>query len=275
MHNFNRPTEEINKKMYAEDLYISHRELQTAEELEDIDYMPNSSPLPDIPPLAREYILGMGTTRPPEAEYRAEFERRPPAMGMDVRAIEEIVEHSRNPNLLPVQRRRLLSLLRSSMLRSLIPCSGCTTVEQLCDILKAELSSGVPSPVPSWYVYSTTTMGPRRIGYYSCSSRECYKTEHFDTPPYQKCSGCSVPPYCSKECQKLDWKARHKAICKQAKEQRDKTAKVGKMMQMLSDMSMSGQGLGGGASLADMLREAAGNEGVKARRAHLKAEKKR
>ena len=45
-------------------------------------------------------------------------------------------------------------------------------------------------------------------------------------------------------------------------------------MQMLSDMSMTGQGLPGN-SLAEMLMGAASNPAVKQRRQELKAEKKR
>jgi hypothetical protein len=28
------------------------------------------------------------------------------------------------------------------------------------------------------------------------------------------CSACQTPLYCSKECQKIDWAQRHKALCK-------------------------------------------------------------
>eukprot|EP01029_Cantina_marsupialis_P014055 TRINITY_DN3111_c1_g1_i1.p1 TRINITY_DN3111_c1_g1~~TRINITY_DN3111_c1_g1_i1.p1 ORF type:complete len:216 (-),score=41.77 TRINITY_DN3111_c1_g1_i1:254-901(-) len=30
----------------------------------------------------------------------------------------------------------------------------------------------------------------------------------------QKCGACSIPYYCSKECQKKDWKGEHKELCK-------------------------------------------------------------
>ena len=159
------------------------------------------------------------------------------------------------------------------MLRNLIPCSDISSIEELCTILRAEIESGVPSLVPKWYVYSTVTMGPRKIGYYSCCKVGCMRTEDFTTK-FSSCGNCHLAPYCSRECQISDWKARHKKICNQAAEQREQTKKVGKMMQMLSDMSMTGQGLPGN-SLAEMLMGAASNPAVKQRRQELKAEKKR
>jgi hypothetical protein len=83
-----------------------------------------------------------------------------------------------------------------------------------------------------------------------------------------------VAVYCSKECQLSDWKEKHKKVCKLAKENREQTKKVGKMMQMLSDMSMTGQGLPG-RDLGEMIANAGTNPAVQQRRKELKAEKKR
>ena len=41
--------------------------------------------------------------------------------------------------------------------------------------------------MPKWYVYSTVTMGPRKIGYDRCENRTCFRTETID----QKFSKCS------------------------------------------------------------------------------------
>ena len=103
-------------------------------------------------------------------------------------------------------------------------------------MLRAEIASGTPSPVPSWYSFSTVTMGPRKVGYDQCENRGCFATE---TPEkkFSKCARCKLPYYCSKECQVADWKSRHNKMCKKAAEQRASTAKVGRLLQMMSERS--------------------------------------
>ncbi len=120
------------------------------------------------------------------------------------------------------------------------------------------MESGVPSPVPEWYKYSTVTMGPRKIGYYHCCNTNCLHTEDFDTR-FQMCAQCQLAQYCSRECQNEDWKAKHKKVCKKAAERREQMSKMGKMFQKLSDMSLTGQG----GSLEEMIANASTNEAVK------------
>ena len=214
----------------SDDLYGDYPELQTEEEKEDWSYEPSSSEFPDLPPRYREFML-LKDLPMPGAEDRAEFERRPPALGLNISIIDEIADHAKNPLLRPVQVRHLFSLLRDKLLKNLIPCSDCSTVEELCEILRNEVESGIPSPVPSWYVYSTKTMGPRRIGYYHCGARGCLKTEDFESKPFKKCSGCGIAFYCSKDCQLADWKCRHKKVCSKAREFAEKTREAGMLLQ--------------------------------------------
>jgi hypothetical protein len=194
-------------------------------------------------------------------------------MGLTNALLDELQQHFNHPNISSVQKRRLFDCLRESMLNNLIPCYDISSIEELCAILRAEIESGVPSLVPKWYVYSTVTMGPRKIGYYSCCKVGCMRTEDYITR-FSSCGNCNLAPYCSRECQVSDWKARHKKICNEAAEHREKTKEVGKMMQMLSDMSMTGQSLQG-SSLAEILIGAASNPAVKQRREDLEAEKNR
>eukprot|EP00656_Telonema_subtile_P022973 TRINITY_DN24264_c0_g1_i1.p1 TRINITY_DN24264_c0_g1~~TRINITY_DN24264_c0_g1_i1.p1 ORF type:complete len:140 (+),score=19.94 TRINITY_DN24264_c0_g1_i1:360-779(+) len=137
----------------------------------------------------------------------------------------------------PVQKRRLFSHLRSSMLRQLISCNGCESMVDLCAVLRAEVSSGVPAQAPSWYKFSTVTMGPRKIGFDSCSSRGCFLTEDADAK-FQRCSGCGVVVYCSKGCQKADWKARHKHVCKDAGSRAQSAQTASQVLEMLSSTSL-------------------------------------
>lgn len=75
------------------------------------------------------------------------------------------------------QRRSLFKMLRSDMLQQLISTDGCTTVDHLFAILRAEIESGNPAAVPDWYKFSTISMGPRRLGYSYCENRTCTRTE--------------------------------------------------------------------------------------------------
>lgn len=187
--------------MHASELYYEHEELMTPEELEEAHRLPNSSPMPDSPPFMRNTISIINRP-PPEAAYRAKFEKRPPALGLTTRQLDEISAYEKHPDFLPVQRRNLFSRLRGQMLSQLIPCSGCSTINDLLPILQNEIVTGVPAAVPEWYKYSTVTMGPRRIGYECCDKRGCFQTEDL-THQFQKCSQCLLPFYCSKECQVL------------------------------------------------------------------------
>lgn len=154
----------------------------------------------------------------PDAEYRAEFERRSPALGATQDILDEL--KARHMKLPPVQKRSLYRSLRSAMLRQLISCDGASTMEDLLNILQQEMDSGVPAPVPDWYEYSNVRMGPRKIGYDGCSNRGCKRTETVDQK-FSRCSKCKVAIYCSRDCQIADWKIRHKKVCKEAAKERE------------------------------------------------------
>ena len=197
--------------MNADDLYFDHEELMTPEELEDYHREPNSSFMPDLPRAFGSWLRD-SMLPAPEAAYRAKFEKRSPALGLSYAMLDEVSTYEKNPAFLPVQRRNLFSLLRCQMLRHLIPCSGCATIDDLLAILHNEISTGIPAAVPKWYKYSTVTMGPRRIGYEYCSKRGCLQTEALEHQ-FQKCSQCSIPFYCSRECQVRYFNQNYIKIC--------------------------------------------------------------
>lgn len=45
---------------------------------------------------------------------------------------------------------------------------------------------------------------------------QCFRC-HTHLPKLLRCSGCQLVHYCSKECQKLDWKKGHRGTCKALK----------------------------------------------------------
>lgn len=266
--------------MNAEDLY-RREDLMTPEELEEWHFEPSSAEVETLSPLLRQWILfggngedGDGFRPSPEAATRRAFERRPSALGATPALLAELQSHY--DVLPPVQKRMLYRHVRSTMLRQLISCDGATDINDLVNILQGEMDSGIPSPVPEWYKYSTVTMGPRKIGYDGCVNRNCHRTESHDKPKFANCSKCKVAVYCSRDCQVEDWKARHKKVCKEAAEEREKMVRVGKMMRGLSDLSMTGQDMGDLSGLNGLnYHEARRNPAVQERRRQLRTEKKR
>jgi hypothetical protein len=212
--------------MDASMLYCSKPELMTAEEIEESEFDPSTVRIHVIP---RAFMFDMERPKP-DAEDRSAFERRPPALGFTVRDIDEMA--ARYDKVPPVQRRVEFGMLRSMMLQSLISCSGVSNFQGLLDILRAEIKSGFPASVPSWYEYSSVKFGPRRIGYYACDARGCFATESVDCV-FSKCGGCGLPKYCSRDCQAADWKARHKLVCKKGSKDARRTLDVATMLERL------------------------------------------
>lgn len=252
---------------------MEHPELMTPEEREAHNYELGSLPLPHgWPPRALKEVMHLTMMIRPDAEHRRAFEGRAPAMGLTEAQIDDIAVRARDEALPGVELRRFFCMLREMMLRVLISCDGCRSVDDLLDVLRAEVTSGVPAPVPDWYKFSTVTMGPRKIGYDRCDKQGCFRTET-TTVQFRKCAQCKLPWYCSKECQAMDWKARHRKVCKEASESRNMVAQLGKMMGMLGDAS------GGGAGdFAELLRgniNADTAQRMAARKAARKQEAKR
>lgn len=252
------------------ELYNEREDLMSPEEREEYNFDPQMASIPTVSDPLREWLYGEDDATP-EAATRRAFERRPPALGITDAILKEYREHwARLP---PIQKRMLAKTLHGRMLRMLISCDGLDPrdLEGHLQILEAERASGTPSPVPDWYEYSTVTMGPRKIGYDGCSAHGCFRTERHDQPQFARCSRCKVAIYCGRECQRKDWTERHKQVCKSAAKKRDGIAKLGMMMQRLSDMSLTGQG----SDIGSMMRDADHNPVVQERRRQLQAEANR
>ena len=220
--------------MNSEDLYGDREDLMTPEELEEYHHEPSSETIPTYSPQMRTWIFDRMLGNTPELEYKAEFLRRKPALGLTKDQIQHIRQH--NAKLLPVggvQQRTLFKSIRSHMLRYLIPCPGATTLEDLLQILEQELASGIPAAVPEWYEFSNVRFGPRRIGYYACDHRGCFQTETVDQQ-FARCAKCKLARYCSKECQTADWKGRHKQVCAKGQEQREKVLRASQALSMFA-----------------------------------------
>ena len=220
--------------MNIEDIYYDFPELMTPEEKEDRDfeeYDDQGNCLVELLSYPRWFMDHCMYLPRPEADSRTEFERRKPALGLSQDKIQQLRDYYNDPRLLPVQKRSFASYLKHQMMRQLICTDGCQTVEELFAILQADLDSNIPAAVPDWYKYSTITHGPRDTGYYQCQNRGCYHTDTLERK-IAACSRCKLARYCCKKCQQEDWSARHKKICKKAKEKRDMTAQAGSFIQM-------------------------------------------
>jgi len=239
------------------DVLISHPELATEEEIEDWNRELFENIIDTTPSWWNSFTMGLSGIQP-DAEYRSAFEsRRQPAMGLTNIQLDMLEQHVNHPQLHPSQKRTLLSLVRSQMMRSLISPNRCSTVADCVTVLRKELESGVCASVPDWYKFSTVTMGKRKIGYDECCNRGCWNTETVDHK-FLKCSRCKLPFYCGVACQKQDWKVRHKKLCAAASTQGTQLSSATKFLRMMM----------GGVN-GDSVDE------IKQKKAHLKAEKVR
>jgi hypothetical protein len=265
--------------MNASEMYYDHRELANAAELEEWDFDERRANVSTFPKSWHQELIKLADLLIPDAMERKDWEQRSPALGLNKKSIRALEQHAANPLLLDVQRRKIFRRIREHMLRQLISCSGAATVNDLCGILLAELKCGVPAPAPSWYVFSTITMGPRKIGYSACSNRDCLVAECLTSArAFKKCSNCKVPFYCSEACQASDWTARHKFVCNEAQKSRKELEQAGAFMQRLSDASLTGDLCASSGSFASLVAAMQAPEVVSRvaeRRADLKREKLR
>lgn len=189
--------------------------LMTPEEREDFLHDPSKDTMDEIP---RWFLHKTIRSPTPDESGRVMFEKRKPAFGLTLSQIGQLEQHAQHPGMTEGGKRRFFRILRETMCRNLISPSDCSTTLELCNILRAEVESGVPAPVPEWYVFSEVRYGPRRMGYRKCDNRGCFKTETLLVESiFPQCSRCKKATYCSRDCQAADWKNRHKILCKQAK----------------------------------------------------------
>lgn len=212
--------------MDMRDLYIDHEHLLTKEEREELNHSPRSETIPTIPPFLQSNFFEIGCA---DADGKEEFLRnRKPAFGLTTTQLDAIQRH--HDSLPAVQRRILQRVLRETMLRSLIPADNARTINDHLEILRAQLTTNELPPIPAWYKFSSVSFGPRRLGFRSCESRECARTETAESS-FKQCSKCKLANYCSRDCQGSDWTARHKEICKKADAKREMAAKAGSLIE--------------------------------------------
>lgn len=214
--------------MRIEDVLYQHEELMTPEELDDFHHEPSTDAIDEIP----RWFLDKTMVFPTPDEFdRSRFEKRKPAFGLTLSEIDQLEQHAQNPKMTEGNKRRFFKHLREMMCRTLISPSDCSTISDLCNILRAEVESGVPAPVPEWYTFSEMRFGPRRLGYRKCDNRGCLKTETLLGSRFPQCSSCKLAAYCGRACQTADWKIRHKILCKEAKAEKDKTKRVSALLE--------------------------------------------
>lgn len=218
--------------MRASELYIGRPDLMTPEELEEHNFVDVKAKVPMIPSWYRAKLLESLCCIPDEGG-RAEFLKRKPALGFTLEELDLLREHV--ALLLPVQRRLLFRMLQNSLATNLICCSGARSTNELLLILENEIKSGQPSPIPPWYKFKGAR--ERGFGYQVCSARGCFATESIDVR-FGSCGGCRVAYYCVADCQKNDWKARHKSVCDEAKRIVGKEAEAEYFMKLIQDQNI-------------------------------------
>lgn len=203
--------------------YYDYPHLMTAEECEEMDV------IADFPDFIRDQLFTMCAT--PDEEGKQDFLRqRRPALGFTSDQLDAILQF--HASAVPVQQRKFVRHIRHNMLRFFISPNNAVTMKEHVDMLR---NTTTLPPLPPWYKFSKVAFGPRRLGLMECSNRTCAKAEVCDEAPFKYCSRCKSVYYCSQDCQREDWRARHKVVCSKTSEDRDKMADVGRMLQMFRD----------------------------------------
>lgn len=217
--------------MNMEDIYYEHPELESEMEKHARDLQTR---LRCIPQFVRDTFEDEPTA---DAFERQEFEEREPAFGWTSTQIDELEQMAAIDD---IHEYILFHRIRRMMLRRLVSTSGAATVKDLCEILRKEAEANIPAPVPSWYKFSDARWGHdfdgdkgRRFGYAKCENDTCTATENLDTQ-FQQCARCKMACYCCRDCQVVDWKARHKIVCKKAAKQAETTAKAASFLEMFA-----------------------------------------
>ena len=137
---------------------------------------------------------------------------RSPSLGATQALLDECRRH--NEVITPVQQRELYNSLKSKMLRVLISCSGAKTINELLDILELELKSGI-----LLLLFPIGTNFPQSNGV-----PEKWTTINvaIGIASFARCARCKLAHYCCKECQVKDWKDRHRQVCQEGADFRDK-----------------------------------------------------
>jgi len=140
---------------------------------------------------------------------------RLPALGLNYYQLDRLQRDAQDDSKSPLEKKAMFLFIRNTMLGQLISCDGASTLHDLVRILREQLASGKPAPIPKWFDCGDGVF--LGTGYHACENRGCY---HTDTPTRQlsRCSKCKLAVYCSKECLMADRDARHKICCKEARE---------------------------------------------------------
>jgi MYND finger len=132
-------------------------------------------------------------------------------------------------------------MLQDSLLQRCISTDGLWSREELLVLMREynRPTGGEKTPVaPSWYKKPKANFGERRIGLHCCSNafgvNACRKAECEESGPFKACGGCRLQWYCSVDCQKADWKKRHRKFCKAAAKEREQSVEVARLMQMFN-----------------------------------------
>jgi hypothetical protein len=107
-------------------------------------------------------------------------------------------------------------LYRSSLVSDVLRLSTLRGLEVLVHIFKNKPCLTPPWPFACLLFVRLDVMQARTAGLRKCQRASCSEIEDESVQKFSCCSACSSP-YCSRECQKADWKPCHKAMCEQLK----------------------------------------------------------
>lgn len=163
-------------------------------------------------------LNGRNETISNEMYMKEKLVKRRPALGLNESQLNALEREVRQGKQSSLEETAMFHFIRNTMLAQLISCDGASTMKDLIRILRDQLATGRPAPIPKWFTCSDGAF--LGTGYNVCENRGCYRT---DTAKKQLlvCSKCKLVVYCSNECMMADRHARHKVCCKEARRLND------------------------------------------------------
>jgi len=156
-----------------------------------------------------------GSSSETESYMAEKLTNRLPALGLNKVQLDQLEREAQDDGTTPLEKRAMFLFIRNTMLGQLISCDGASNLIDLIRILRVQLASGKPAPIPKWFQCSDGDF--LGTGYHACENRDCNRTDTLDTE-LSHCAKCKLAVYCSRECQMADRKARHKICCREARD---------------------------------------------------------
>ena len=125
--------------------------------------------------------------------------KRAPGLGLKVEQLDRFAEAAKDDAR---TEKELFDGMREMALRNFSDLDNVSSLDELLQVLRKEIESGKAPKLPAWFVPSSVSFGPRRLGYRGCDNRGCFRVE---TPEeeFKRCGGCVRVRVRVRACERL------------------------------------------------------------------------